>query len=122
MQEMEDDIVTEEDLLVRHRKEKKNLQAQIQKIKHSVPKGDKKRKKEATDEIAKLEGDLKKKHDEESAKLVASLNEKESVQEVGKGISKLTTDDNDNGPTEEVRKISKAQKRRVAADRQTYDQ
>ncbi|XP_029652950.1 deubiquitinase OTUD6B [Octopus sinensis] len=109
---MEDDIVSEEDLLVRHRKEKKNLQAQVQKIKHSVPKGDKKRKKEATDEIAKLEEDLKKKHEEELAKLVASSNEKESVEEVGKGISKLTTDGDDNEPTEEVRKISKAQKRR----------
>ncbi|KAJ8315943.1 hypothetical protein KUTeg_005957 [Tegillarca granosa] len=48
----------EEALIQKHKKEKKELQAQIQKLKHSAPKGDKKKKKEVTEEIARLESEL----------------------------------------------------------------
>ena len=39
--------------------------AEIQRIKHSIPKGDKKRKKEVTQLIAQLEADLNQKQEEE---------------------------------------------------------
>lgn len=41
------------------------LVAEIQKLKHSVPKGDKKKKKEVTAQIALLEADLDQKQEEE---------------------------------------------------------
>ena len=41
------------------------FEAHIQKIKHAVPKGDKKRQKEAKQEIAHLETELDKKHKSE---------------------------------------------------------
>lgn len=39
--------------------------AQIQKMKNAVPKNDKKKRKQMTEEIAKLEADLNQKHEEE---------------------------------------------------------
>ena len=39
--------------------------AQVQKLKHSVSKGDKKKKKEITEQIAKLEADLDAKHEQD---------------------------------------------------------
>ena len=39
--------------------------ASIQKIKHGVPKGDKKRQKQAKEEIAKLEAELAARHEQE---------------------------------------------------------
>ena len=48
----------EEEMLKRHRKEKKELQAKIQNLKKTSSKGDKKKKKEVLDEIAKLENEL----------------------------------------------------------------
>lgn len=43
--------------------------AEIQKLKHSVTKGDKKKKKETTEKIASLEADLCAKHQKELAEL-----------------------------------------------------
>lgn len=40
-------------------------QAQIQKMKNAVPKNDKKKRKQMTEEIAKLEANLNQKHEEE---------------------------------------------------------
>ncbi|KAJ1801251.1 OTU protein [Coemansia sp. RSA 2399] len=53
---------TPEDLAARHRKEKKELITTITALKRTVPKGDKRRKKEATAEIEVLEKQLKEKH------------------------------------------------------------
>lgn len=47
---------TEEDLLLKHRKERKDLQVKITTIKKTT---DKKKKKESTELIAKLEAELK---------------------------------------------------------------
>ena len=41
------------------------LTAECQKLKHGVPKGDKKRKKEVMEQIAKMEADLESKHQQE---------------------------------------------------------
>ncbi|GLH04641.1 OTU domain-containing protein 6B [Gryllus bimaculatus] len=56
----------------RHRKEKKELQGRIQLLKKTATKGDKKKKKEVSDEIARLEQELEKKHSEELAQLEAT--------------------------------------------------
>ncbi len=45
------------------------LAAEVQKLKHSVPKGDKKRKKEITVQIAKLEAELDERHQQELRQL-----------------------------------------------------
>ncbi|GFN95248.1 otu domain-containing protein 6b [Plakobranchus ocellatus] len=58
-------IVSIDDLSAKHRKERKELQAQAQKLKHGVPKGDKKKKKEVTEQIAQLEADLAARQNEE---------------------------------------------------------
>ncbi|CAG9863334.1 unnamed protein product [Phyllotreta striolata] len=62
---MEGDNLTQEDLLKKHKQEKKDLQAKIQSLKKSAPKGDKKKKKEITEEIARLELELNEKHQQE---------------------------------------------------------
>lgn len=47
--------------------------AKIQQIKHAVPKGDKKRQKDAKAEIARLEDELKERHDNELKVGLSSL-------------------------------------------------
>lgn len=49
----------------RHRKERKDLQSKIQSLKKTASKGDKKKRKEVLDEIAKIELELTKRHSEE---------------------------------------------------------
>ncbi|KAL1458634.1 hypothetical protein WDU94_008769 [Cyamophila willieti] len=56
-----------EKLLQKHRKEKKDLIAKVQILKKS--KGDKKKKKEVTEEIAQLESELTARHAKELAEL-----------------------------------------------------
>ncbi len=58
-------LSAEEALLKRHRKEKKELQARIQNIKKTSSKGDKKKKKEATEEIAKITAEMEQRHEAE---------------------------------------------------------
>ena len=45
--------------------------AEVQKLKHSVPKGDKKRKKEVTEQIASMEAELTQRHEQELAQFNA---------------------------------------------------
>ena len=54
----DEELTPEEALLKRQRKEKKDLQATIQGLKKTASKGDKKKKKEVAEEIAKLEQEL----------------------------------------------------------------
>lgn len=105
---------TPEELLAKqHRKEKKDLQAKIQSMKNAVPKNDKKRRKQLTEEIAKLEADLNQKHEEEFRKLKDDTDVKACSQgeEVIYGIETLKVDGED---LEEVKqpRVTKAQKRR----------
>lgn len=109
---------TFEELLCKHRKEKKDLQAEIQKIKHGVPKGDKKRKKEATEQVAKLEKELSEKHNKELAEFNESTSQEKTNNELETKMENLSTND---AETTEVKKSSKAQRRRekkVAQERE----
>ncbi|KAM9737598.1 deubiquitinase OTUD6B [Menidia menidia] len=104
---------TPEELLVRqHRKEKKDMQAQIQSMKNAVPKNDKKRRKQMTEEIAKLEADLNQKHEEEIRQLKSTADtESSEVEEVANGVETLRVEDGDQQDLKQPR-VTKAQKRR----------
>eukprot|EP00043_Microstomoeca_roanoka_P009212 m.87749 g.87749 ORF g.87749 m.87749 type:complete len:296 (+) comp14516_c0_seq2:162-1049(+) len=64
---------TMEELQARHRKELRELQAKITALKKSAPKGDKKKKKEITAEIALLEAQTAERHEQELKALEKEL-------------------------------------------------
>ncbi|XP_046411293.1 deubiquitinase OTUD6B [Neodiprion fabricii] len=99
---MADEVINGEALSLKHKKERKELQAQIQNLKKSICKGDKKRKKEITEEIAQLEIDLDKKQEQEiiNSRLKEAPVENEHISA------------DDNQPEQTQQRISKAQKRR----------
>jgi len=68
----DEELSPEEALLKRHRKEKKELQGKVQNLKKTSSKGDKKKKKEVTEEIARLEEELKTRHEKELQELHAN--------------------------------------------------
>ncbi|XP_073987717.1 deubiquitinase OTUD6B [Rhodnius prolixus] len=104
-----------EEILQKQRKEKKELQCKIQALKKSATKGDKKRKKEVTEEITKLEAELEKKHAEELANAEVG---KKDVTELTDAVNNLSTSDPspedglDEVPGLKQHRITKAQRRR----------
>ncbi|XP_027050702.1 deubiquitinase OTUD6B-like [Pocillopora damicornis] len=107
----EDEDSSLERVLQRHRKEAKDLQAKIQALKHSVPKGDKKKKKEMALEIAKLEEDLSVRHKNELDSLQSdSSKENHKELDVTKEMESISIT---SGEGETHSRVSKAQKRRV---------
>ncbi|XP_057326285.1 deubiquitinase OTUD6B [Microplitis mediator] len=110
---------SEDFLLQKHKKERKELQAQIQVLKKSVCKGDKKKKRETTERIAQLESDLDRRHDEElnnyklSQITLTGLPTKETIILPTDDDTNVNDNDNDDNKAEtNPQKISKAQKRR----------
>ncbi|XP_031850563.1 deubiquitinase OTUD6B [Nomia melanderi] len=104
-------MLTQEDLIQKHKKERKELQAQIQNLKKSICKGDKKKKKEVTEEINHLEETLEKKQEEElTGWKVAHFNINNTEDENAENNSNKETDDKHN--EQPMHRISKAQKRR----------
>lgn len=97
--------MNEEELRDNHRKELKDLQAKIQAIKKSVPKGDKKAKKKSVEDIAFLQKELSDRHEQELKNLF-SLTE---------NVENLSLESENEAVQEEpVKKMSKAEKRREA--------
>ncbi|XP_029369262.1 deubiquitinase OTUD6B [Echeneis naucrates] len=106
----EGSVDTAEELQARqHRKERKDLQAKIQGMKNSIPKNDKKRRKQMTEEIAKLEADLNQKHEEELRKLKSTNDTK--VEQVINGIETIKVEGSEQEEVKQPR-VTKAQKRR----------
>jgi len=106
------ELSPEEALVKRHRKEKKDLQAKIQNLKKTSSKG--KKKKEVSDEIAKLEEDLKVRHERELKELQESSTSPASVEvdNVVENLQTVTIDGTSSeGPPEQ--RLSKAEKRRL---------
>lgn len=99
-----------EELLARHRQEKKELQTRVQTIKRNVPKGDKKRDKEAKKQIAELEADIKERH----ARELTEFNIKEEEGKLSAGVAGLcaTDDAEEHDAPPQQKKMSKAQRRR----------
>ncbi|KAJ1919816.1 OTU protein [Mycoemilia scoparia] len=79
-----------EDLEARHRKELKELTNKIMGLKKSVPKGDKKRKKEVTAEVAKLEAEIKERHAQEVDALKQKLESGSDEKAANKDVDIIT--------------------------------
>jgi len=110
-----------EALAKRHRKEKKDLQAKIQQIKKSASKGDKKKKKEVSDEITRLENEMKSRHEEEIKALTLVEESSQDVESVCNQLDSTTVSAStitNQQPDEQEQvgggpsKLSKAEKRR----------
>ncbi|XP_075405619.1 deubiquitinase OTUD6B isoform X2 [Tenrec ecaudatus] len=100
-----EELDDEEQLVRRHRKEKKELQAKIQGMKNAVPKNDKKRRKQLIEDVAKLEAEMEQKHREELEQLKLTSKENK-IDSVAVDISNVVLE------TQQQPRISKAQKRR----------
>ncbi|XP_060760036.1 deubiquitinase OTUD6B [Neoarius graeffei] len=105
---MEEAETAEELLAKQHRKEKKDLQAKIQSMKNAVPKNDKKRRKQLTEDITRLESELSRKHEDELRRLHMAAAE---VNEVADAVECVTVSGGEQADIKHTR-ISKAQKRR----------
>lgn len=99
-----EELDDEEQLMRRHRKEKKELQAKIQGMKNAVPKNDKKRRKQLTEDVAKLEREMEQKHRGELEQLKLTFKDSK-IDSAAVNISNLVLDS-------QPPRISKAQKRR----------
>ncbi|NP_001187402.1 deubiquitinase OTUD6B [Ictalurus punctatus] len=106
---MEQTETAEELLAKQHRKEKKELQAKIQSMKNAVPKNDKKRRKQLTEDITKLEAELNQKHENELGQLHTSAEVK--VDEVTDDVECMNVCGGEQADLKQTR-LSKAQKRR----------
>ncbi|ESO01853.1 hypothetical protein HELRODRAFT_188504 [Helobdella robusta] len=103
----------EAECLARQKKERKELQAEIQKLKHTATKGDKRKKRDVLAQIAILEKDLDEKQQEE---LIQIHNEMKALKLTEMSQNVDATIDGDfveNSVVDIVPRISKSQKRRV---------
>lgn len=114
-----------EDVLSKHRKERKELQAKIQELKKNAPKSDKKKRKEVLEEIAKLEACLESRQSDELKKAEAEINANScetpvdnQTQETYNHNGGATDDEDDVVHTKQPQRISKAQKRRDKKSRE----
>lgn len=99
----------DDDLQAKHRKERKELQSKIQALKKSADKGDKKRKREVLDEIAKLELALEQRQQSELNALNGDqAKEVESIVDKPAAFIKVDNESQVGGGD----RVSKAQKRR----------
>lgn len=115
--------IDDEEITARHRKERKELQAKIQSLKKTAT-SDKKKKKEALEEIVRLEADLDRRHDKELAQLAAlaanqSATNQSSVDQPA--ANKIDAESAENADESSTARVSRAQKRRdkKAADEKT---
>ncbi|KAH7981267.1 hypothetical protein HPB49_022852 [Dermacentor silvarum] len=97
--------LSHDELLQVHRKERKELQAKIQSLKHSVPKGDKKRKKDVAAEVAILEAELEEKHKKDLEEFAA-----------------LQCDGVANGEPEEKKRQKEVQREKEIAEQEVENQ
>lgn len=114
--ENEDELNVEEALQVRHRKERKELQARVQALKKSADKGDKKRKREVLDDIVKLELALDQRHSEELGQLKAST---KTIENVIQQVEHISINNLQPVPTERVSKAQKRRDKKAQAERET---
>ncbi|XP_063973059.1 deubiquitinase OTUD6B [Diachasmimorpha longicaudata] len=104
--------MTEESLSLQHKRERKELQAQIQTLKKSICKGDKKKKREVTEEISRMESDLDRRQEEEMMNFKLS---QVTVTGLPSETIILPEEDDEGDKKEDAEvghRISKAQKRR----------
>lgn len=99
---------TEEELLKRHRQERKELQAKIQSLKKTAPKG--KKKKDISDIIAQLEQEIDEKHHKEliAIQLTKGINNVEEPEVV----QNLDEEEAEQEESQDNTRVSRAQRRR----------
>ncbi|XP_029785596.1 OTU domain-containing protein 6A [Suricata suricatta] len=102
---MEDSQREQERMIRRHHLEKIELQARIQAMKISVPKNDKKRRKQLLLDVARLEAQMEQKHQQEMEKFRESCPDNSNLDSVTEDLAKM---DLENQPPSVLR----AQKRR----------
>ncbi|KAF5909123.1 otu domain-containing protein 6b, partial [Clarias magur] len=107
---MEGTDTADELLAKQHRKEKKELQAKIQSMKNAVPKNDKKRRKQLTEDICRLEAELNNKHESEIRLLHTSCTQTK-VEEITDAVECINVSAEEQADIKQNR-VSKAQKRR----------
>ncbi|XP_074603645.1 deubiquitinase OTUD6B [Brevipalpus obovatus] len=114
----------EDSVAVRQRQERKELQAKITTMKKSIPKNDKKRKKEIMDEINRLELEMKNRHQAESSNQAESIDLSKLSEDAQTAndssrlprIEDLQIEDQEGNP-----RISKAQRKRDRKAQQEKD-
>ncbi|KAG8197336.1 hypothetical protein JTE90_013463 [Oedothorax gibbosus] len=107
----------DEELINRQRQERKDLLALTQKMKHAVPKGDKKKKKDVNTEISAMLSNLDLKHEEERKQLEVQCSTVINESNQSKTEEILNPDNEADSNLEEklptvTPKLSKAKKRR----------
>ncbi|XP_008057016.1 OTU domain-containing protein 6A [Carlito syrichta] len=102
---MEDPQSEHQRMLRRHHREKKELQTQIQAMKSSVPKSDKEKRKQLLLDVARLEAEMKQKHQQEMEKFQERFPNNSSLDSVTEDMAKMNLE---NQPP----RLSKAQRRR----------
>lgn len=108
LNEIFENLTSDDDLIARHKKQRKELQAKIQALKKTAGKGDKKKKKEVQEEIVRLESDLDKQQAEELANAEKSKETNNKPEDNNENNEEDANEGDDQQPT----RISKAQKRR----------
>ncbi|KAL3280919.1 hypothetical protein HHI36_004146 [Cryptolaemus montrouzieri] len=107
------DLTNEDAVLQKHKQEKKDLHAKIQSLKKSIPKGDKKKKKDISDQIIQLEKDLE---DRQNVELLPfkTVNEESENSEINHELENggEATVEDDVTEVAEVTRVSRAQRRR----------
>lgn len=93
-------VETKDEILQRHRNEKKDMQCKIQSMKKSVAKGDRKKKKEVAEQTVEIETKLKQRHQEELNKFT-----EDEQPTIIKNLQEVKINDT-------VPKVSRAEKRR----------
>ncbi|XP_029842373.2 deubiquitinase OTUD6B isoform X2 [Ixodes scapularis] len=110
--QLKNKMADHDELLQAHRNERRELQAKIQNLKHSVPKGDKKKKREVMAEVAMLEAQLEEKQNKELEDLASQkdlANGRTQVDAVTESLEDIALVE---GGLPKQSRTSKAEKRR----------
>uniref|UniRef100_A0A8D2HTZ4 Uncharacterized protein n=1 Tax=Urocitellus parryii TaxID=9999 RepID=A0A8D2HTZ4_UROPR len=101
-----DDLPSEHQRMIRrHHREKKELQARIQSMKNSVPKSDKKKRKQLLLDVARLEAEMEQRHQQELERFQENFPDNSDLDSITEDLAKM---DLENQPP----RVSRAQRRR----------
>ncbi|XP_027464442.1 OTU domain-containing protein 6A isoform X1 [Zalophus californianus] len=110
---MEDSQSEPQRIIRRHHRERKELQARIQGMKNSVPKSDKKRRKQLLLDVARLEAEMEQKHQQELETFRESFPGDGNLDSVTEDLSKMNLE---NQPPRQSR-AQRRRERRAALER-----
>lgn len=101
-----DDLDSEHQrMLRRHYREKKELQARIQGMKNSVPKSDRKKRKQLLLDVARLEAEMEQRHKQELEKFQENVPDDDDLDSITEDLAKMNLENQPPG-------VSRAQRRR----------